>query len=508
MLDQPQTLDEPSLLDQRHDGSVSPMAVWWPVVGAAVVIAAFSIAISVAQACQPYPHDQWESIIIADGYRYSVGLPVYTNPDAETGHATHMYGPLMIYAVGSMFKLTGISFLAARLVSLVATIWLIAALTVIYFRRLPRVARIAGVALLISLNGRLHGMFTQIHPDMPAMGFSLLALILMFHAMEKQRWVCLPLALVSFCIAYLFKQTAAMFTIVPLLSLLLRREWSFRTMLAVAAPPAAIIGLIVALAIIAPNVHFHMIVAVSRWPMRFGVLAISPLRLFGFCTLLPVALCVIILVRPLTFSDAKLRWLVAAGMGALPGSLLAYSKAGGWANSLLPALMPLIVLSTLGIAAAWETASASHASPARARAFACLIALLMIVDAIDTSREALHLFVEGDGDQHYPQVVAFVRQLKGRVVCPEDPTIPIVALGQACRSYWAESDAHYLRPLLGLQREVSQADFVVRIDSPLRSGSSPDILREAGFVRDPWDGSDMGVYELWRKRRPGEGDHG
>ena len=95
------------------------------------------------------------------------------------------------------------------------------------------------------------------------------------------------------------------------------------------------------------------------------------------------------------------------------------------------------------------------------------------------------------------------------VVCPDDPTIPIVALGQAGRSYWAESDTHYLRPLLGLQREVMQADYVVRIDSSLElSGDSPEILREAGFVRDPWDGSDMGVYQLWRKRQPGEGGSG
>ena len=208
---------------------------------------AFSIAVSVAQMCQTYPHDPWESIIIADAYRASVGLPVYTNPEAETGHATHMYGPLMIYTIGQLFRLTGINLVAAHLVSLVATIWIIAALAVIYFRRLPWIATIAGVAMLMSLNVRLHGLFTRIHPDMPAMGFSILALILMFQAMEKRRWACLPLAVGSFCVAYLFKQNFAAFTIVPLLSLLLRREWSIGKLLAVAAPPAAIIGLIVAL---------------------------------------------------------------------------------------------------------------------------------------------------------------------------------------------------------------------------------------------------------------------
>jgi hypothetical protein len=482
--------------------------VWWPVIGASVVIAAFSMAISVAQIYQTYPHDPWESIIIADAYRASVGLPVYTNPDTETGHATHIYGPLLIYTTGQLFRLTGINRIAAHLVPLVATIWVIAALAVIYFRRLPWIATIAGIAILMSLNIRFHGLFTQIHPDMPAMGFSILALILMFHAIEKRRWACLPLAVGSFCVAYLFKQSFAMFTIVPLLSLLLRREWSIGTLLAVAAPPAAIIGLIVALSVIAPNVHYHMIIAVSRFPIRFDVLAAVPLRFFGFYILLPVALSIMILIRPgINFTDPKMGWLIAACVAALPGGFLQYAKVGGGPGAFMPALMPLMVLSTLGIAAAWETTSASLMSPARARVFACLIALVMMVDGVETTRDALHLFVEGNGDQHYPQVVEYIRNLKGRVVCPDDPTIPIVAFGQTGRSYWAESDTHISILMPALASEISRADYVVVVNSQ-GTKSNPDELRTLGFVPASWGGADMGIYDLWRKRQTVEGDNG
>ena len=73
-------------------------------IGASVFIAAFSIAPSVVRTFAVYPQDPWESIVIADAYRVSVGLPAYTNPDTETGHATHMYGPLMIYATGQIFR--------------------------------------------------------------------------------------------------------------------------------------------------------------------------------------------------------------------------------------------------------------------------------------------------------------------------------------------------------------------------------------------------------------------
>ena len=494
------------MLDQRDEsGHVNTIGVWWPVIGISVVIAALGIAVSVAQMRQAYPHDPWESIIIADAYRASVGLPVYTNPESETGHATHIYGPLMIYTVGLLFKLTGINRVAAHLVPLLATIWVIAAPAVIYFRRLPWIAAIAGVAMLMSVNVRLHGLFTQIHPDMPGMAFSILALILMFHAMEKRRWACLPFALVNFCIAYLFKQTFAMFTIVPLLSLLLRRKWSIGTLLAVAAAPAAIVALIVAIWAIAPHVHDHMIIAVSRFPMRLGVLAAVPLRFFSFYILLPVALSIIILVRPgLRIYDPRIRWLISASVAALTGGFLQYSKVGGGTSAFMPALIPLLVLSTLGITAAWERTSASLLSPARARMFACLIALVMLVDGVETTTEALHLFVEGHGDKHYPQVIEYVRALKGRVVCPDDPTIPIIALGQAGRSFWAESDTHFAISMAAVYREIAGADYVVVVNSPLTK-SNPDHLRSLGFVPASWGGSDLGMYELWRKSQAGEG---
>lgn len=279
--------------------------------------------------------------------------------------------------------------------------------------------------------------------------------------------------------------------------------------LAVVAPAAAIVAVIVALAVLAPWVHYHMITAVSRWPMRFDVLTTMPLRFLGFYILLPMAFGIMILIRPgLSFSDPRIRWLVSAGVGALPGGFLQYSKAGGGVSGFMPALMPLLVLSTLGIAAAWETTSARLIPAGRARLFACLMALVMMVDGIETTREALHLFVEGHGDEHYPQVVEYVRHLKGRVVCPDDPTIPILALGQPCRSYWAEGDTHFLSPLYALSTEIARADYVIVVNAPMKTGLPADGLRQGGFVPASWDGTDMGMYELWRKRRPGESDNG
>jgi hypothetical protein len=277
----------------------------------------------------------------------------------------------------------------------------------------------------------------------------------------------------------------------------------------VVAPPATIIALIAAVSVIAPWVHYHMITAVSAWPMRFDVLVFSPLRFLAFYTLLPVALGIMILIRPgITFRDPKMRWLLAASICASLGGLLTYSKAGGNLTAFMPALIPLIVLSTLGLAAAWKTVSASLISPGRAWMFACLIALMMMVDGVETTREAMHLFVEGLGDGHYPQVVEYVSKLKGRVICPDDPTIPIAALEQPGRSYWAESDTHFWVPMRGLVKEIGGADYVITVNSLAATFPKPDQLRDLGFVPDSWgDGADLGPYELWRKREAADDDH-
>ncbi|HEX8525316.1 MAG TPA: glycosyltransferase family 39 protein [Tepidisphaeraceae bacterium] len=493
------------MLEQDHSRKLSSAAVWWPVIAAALVIAALSAAVMVVRLVQVYPHDPWESIIASDGYRVSAGLPVYT--DIQTDHATHMYGPLMIYVVGLVYKLTGVHFMVGRLVALAASIWIVSALTAIYFRRLPWMFAVAGAAMLLSLNLRIHAFFALCKTDMVALGFALLALILIFQAIEKGRWGCYPLALVSFCLGYLTKQPAAMFTLVPLLAMLLGwwggRRWSVATWVAAAAAPGTIVILIGAISVLNPYIHYYTFVTVSRWPMRFNVLAVSPLRLLSFSILVPVGLALMLLVGPaLSLSDARWRWLIAACAGALPGSFLAYAKLGGGLNSFLPALVPLTVLAVVAIAAAWASARASlPISTAQAHAFAWVMALVMIISALNTETDSTYLlFAHGHGDRHYPRVIEHVRALKGRVVCPDDPTIPIRALGQVGRSSWAENDAVVSVWMPEhLQLDIMRADYVVVVNSTDRKYLKPDLLESWGFVPAGWNGEDLGIYALWRK---------
>jgi len=86
------------------------------------------------------------------------------------------------------------------------------------------------------------------------------------------------------------------------------------------------------------------------------------------------------------------------------------------------------------------------------------------------------------GDAHYPQVIQYVRGLKGRVACPDDPTIPILALKQAGRSSWAENDATYLPDMPDyLAKEIGNADYVILVQSSMAKYPLPKLLPEWNF---------------------------
>jgi hypothetical protein len=224
----------------------------------------------------------------------------------------------------------------------------------------------------------------------------------------------------------------------------------------------------------------------------------------GFSALAPMALGLMILIRPgISFGDAKVRWLISTCIACLPGSFLAYAKTGGGLNSFFPSLIPLTVLSIIGIAAAWETMRPTMSAP-RTHMLAWLIALVTLVCAVEPSslgsKWLRELFFEGLGDRHYPQVVQYVRNLKGRVISPDDPTIPIIALGQTCRSSWAEIDtleSPYVP--FHLQEEIMKADYVLIVPFD-REDVTPEMLRTWNFVPDGWGGASMGPYTLWRKK--------
>jgi hypothetical protein len=502
----------------RPQGTLSNFA-WWPVVITALVISAVSVAAIAFRVTRSYARDPWESIIVAEAYRASVGKDVFAW--GEFDHSTHMYGPLVNYLLGAIYKFTGVGFAPARILSLVSSIGIVALLTFVFFRRLPRVFMFAGVAMLLALNIRSKAYFAQCRPDMSALLAAFIALVLLYRAIEVRRWRWLVGGMLMMCIAYLFKQTMAMFAAVPLVSMFLPQnesdsECPWIKWVASATPLATLALLIVIIAMISPAVHFYTVEVPSRLP-------IYPERLFGnaikflmITSLLPVALILMITVPgAATREDRKLRWLLSACIVAAPCGVLTYSKWGGEVNSFLPALFPITVFSILMISRTWKAISTNAAfSPLHLHAFIWLLCVVMIAGAFggpsDEPRMAFggafgDRIYGGLGDNRYPQAVDYVRTLKGRVVCPDDPTIPIVALGQVGRASWAEHDVLFSMQLPSyLESEIRGADWVITIDSAWPIYELPQRLPHWRYVSAGWNGAEMGPYTLWRKRRAGE----
>ncbi|MBC8108016.1 MAG: hypothetical protein H7Z14_15620 [Anaerolineae bacterium] len=66
----------------------------------------------------PFPLNSWESAIVVDDWRAAHGQAVYT--DAQSGHATHMYGALATFASAPFVRAIGPDPRIARAISFVA----------------------------------------------------------------------------------------------------------------------------------------------------------------------------------------------------------------------------------------------------------------------------------------------------------------------------------------------------------------------------------------------------
>src|SRR5204863_343872 len=109
--------------------------------------------------------------------------------------------------------------------------------------------------------------------------------------------------------------------------------------------------------------------------------------------------------------------------------------------------------------------------------------------------------------EEYPQVVAYVRDLPGRVVCPEDPTISVLAKGYASRNVFMEFDV----ALVGgewpatvppyVAAEIQSADYVVDVENSRQDLIRPEQLDAWGFTPSV-KGPSWTVYRVWERASP------
>jgi hypothetical protein len=104
-------------------------------------------------------------------------------------------------------------------------------------------------------------------------------------------------------------------------------------------------------------------------------------------------------------------------------------------------------------------------------------------------------------------VIESVRNLQGRVICPDDPTILIAAQNEACRNLAAELDAAKLPGVMpaGLYADVAHADWLVRVHAHFDDWFTPEMMEDLGFERVSFKQAGTQfrkIYSLWRRVKP------
>ena len=179
----------------------------------------------------------------------------------------------------------------------------------------------------------------------------------------------------------------------------------------------------------------------------------------------------------------------------------AVAKLGGQTNSYLMAFIAMAAFTIVVLPGMLTTLAAAARSTPMRIGMTTFLALMLIADATGV---AGYLYwtnpTKAYGDAHYRRVIKRVHTLHGKVVCPDDPTIPLKAKGYVGRNLVAELDAigWQGRPAY-LHGELKSAKYVIRVSGVWTPQVSVEELARLGFkqVKDPVFAK--GAYTLFRR---------
>jgi hypothetical protein len=466
----------------------------------------------------PYPVSPWEAGIVTDAWRMMQGDPVYT---LATDHATHMYGPLVTILLAEIYRLTGPVLLVGRFVSAICGTVLIVLVSRMFSRPGYRLLFAVSAALMISANSRTMNYFTETRPDLSAFLFGTIALMILYRGLEggenSPRFTLVLLGSALFVIGTLFKQTAAVFTSIPVLAMLgevgITRKW--HRVLVAAIPMMAVLITFGAIWRFAPAVWHFTVTLFAQYKIPVTRLGRVAAELF-----LSVPVFLLALMHWISTDAAnnwylpRARWLLAAIICTVPVSIIAAAKDGGAPNSLIPALV------TLGAFCAWRAPvafdwlrDARRPLPIRLIMGSLLATAVFLQIYPDPRALSAASFKGGHGVKERVLVIAETRSLPGKVVCPDDPTIPLLAKGYAGRTAVFEADTVYWNfdQSQALIKEINSADYVIvmrhavttdgnaLVTTAVGLGLTEDLLRANGFEKSAFRTTATPVYVLWRR---------
>jgi Dolichyl-phosphate-mannose-protein mannosyltransferase len=431
-----------------------------PLLAVAIALGLASVCAVAVRWSEPLPISPWEPAIAMEAVRLNAGMPLY-----EPGHATQIYGPLLPALIAGVFRIFGFNLLAARIVFSFFGFALAALLAAILCRRRSGFLCLLAFLLFLGVNFRANLIFLTAQPDCAALFFALLGLYLW--ATRKRAWRRWTMALILFVVAFLFKQTAAAFTLIPLVYALL---WA-RPLKSFAAVTALVPCLIIFAAIglieaVWPHLYFAMIAVPAAIRVNLAHAPGITLYLLGTFPLFIVA---VLATLWLGRRDERERWVWAALIVLVPVSIWTICKSGGSYNSLLPAYLAMTALFVveLDCTADWL----GSLPPVRGFLASTLLAAAVFLSVfVQPDRDVALLFARV-GDDKRGEAIAIARRLGPQTVSPQDPSVAYLANGYFGRSLYFELDTHARNGNWpeqlpdSLKQELAHARYVVRVKS-------------------------------------------
>lgn len=483
-----------------------------------VAIVAASVASLIIRATLPYPINVWEAGLLTDAARMAQGLRVY---DPAVEHATTMYSPLTTIMLSGIYKVFGFGLQAGRWLNVVAaSISLVLILT--WFAR-PRFVDVSiALAFLLAGHTRAAAYFAESRPDMTAIVLILTSLLLVYRGLEMARgaaqvaWIAagsLVLAMAVFT-----KQTALAYAAIAPVVVLLSDRSPRRFLLSLLPFVPAIVAMAITWKYF-PGVWRYMIDVPSQYGVPLANLRQQIVELGGAAPLFLLALVQWLLTD--AASDMKrprIRWLMVFIACACGSGCIAAAKEGAYFNSLIPAYLGMGAFCAwripvlLGLLARTDIAWAS-------RSIASVVVAFLLVIFVTPNFDLFRIrgqFV-GLGDGSRPLVIAEARDLPGKVVSPDDPTLALMAKGYAGRSAVFQADLVRWVPtrIDPLIEEIASADWVILMTAvhvvpgkptnPVLIGLDwwprEEVLHRLGFKRVAFKSTADPLYQLWRKEK-------
>jgi hypothetical protein len=453
------------------------------------------------------PRNPWEAAQVVEAWRSLRGMPVYEL--APDGHSTQVYGALVPWVQGEIFRWVGPNNVSGRFLTLASALAVVALIVATMSGERSIWYVLVAAAVIIGANNRTNQYFAENRPDMTAMMFATAGILLIGLGQERRRGILVGLGTACLVVGFFFKQTVFIFAAVPLVALVVRRRWPARSELFYAMLPLSVsCGMILALKIFSPTVYHYMITVnrVIGLDLLRSARCIWDLLIDSPLFLVLLADCIVFDPRSLE-RDPRVRWLFAVMAITIPFSAIAAGKIGGASNSLLPALLPMTAFCVLRLPRLLGSLQTFNSPLPIRLAQGAVIALLILMSTFPHMTRSTGLIqAVNPWDREYKEAIRLVESLPGTVICPEDPTIPVYAKNYAGQNIFSEYDAHLVNgdwpkvPPAMFVAKCRAADYVVDIKEYCQDLLTDDLLQSLGFEPAPEMAADLLCYRIWRRK--------